>query len=298
MFYLRCNGNRMAVRQQGSGPDLILLHGLGASSSSWDGGLLRQLKRHFRVTLYDLRGHGCSDRSEAGYGTQDMALDLQELMDQLEIDSAHLLGHCYGGAIALEMAVLDARRVTSLSLLDAKINRLQQEQRLDDSEHVSELQRALLASDDHDWAEERHIGLKSLKTLAHLRLMDGAPRIGVPLMPFASDAAGLRAARQYLELLDNTRAEGEFMMQGASCEELRALKLPLLLMCGEFSRCLPSARQMLDLQPQARFAIVPEAGHFFPATHPEQLMRELHGFLQLDAHGRRFAPAELLRSAS
>ncbi len=298
MSYVHCNGSRIACQQFGEGTDLIMIHGLATNRAFWYADLAQRLKRYFRITLYDLRGHGYSERSEAGYGAQDMALDLQDLMDQLDIGSAHLVGHSYGGGIALELAVLAPQRVRSLALLDTKINRLQPEQRLHDCEHLSPFEEEVLAADGRDWSEEKHIGLRYLEVMARLRLDGFEARTRDQFTPFGAGRGGVRSARQYLALLEETRAAGEFSLRGASLAELQALHLPLLLMYGEYSRCVPSGRALLGIQDAARFALVPEAGHFFPASHPDLVMRALCEFLNLGVAGRHFSPSELLQGTA
>ena len=189
-------------------------------------------------------------------------------------------------------------RVRSLTVLDSKINRLQPEQRLNDCEFLSSFEQEVLAADGRDWSEEKHVGLKYLEVMARLRLDGFEAKTRDQFTPFGAGRGGLRTARQYLALIEGTRAEGEFSLRGASLDELKALQLPLLLMYGEYSRCLPSGRALLDIQDKARFVMVPRAGHFFPASHASLVMRELDSFLSIEQDARRFAPSELLRDAS
>ena len=295
MSFAQCNGSRIAFQQLGEGPDLILVHGLATNRAFWYANLAQQLKAHYRVTLYDLRGHGYSERTRAGYAAQDMAMDLSELMDELGIVSADLVGHSYGGGVALEMAIMNPRRVRHLALLDTKINRLQPHQRLNDMP-LSDFEREVIRADGRDWSGDNHIGLRYLKIMAELRIKGVETRTRDQFTPFGEGRGGLRSARQYLALLEETNAEREFTMTGASKDELADLAVPLLMMYGEHSRCQPTGRAMLAIHPDARLVRVPGAGHFFPVSHPERVMRELQVFLGFAGEARRFAPAELLRN--
>ena len=102
------------------------LHGLAANLSFWYLHLVPFLSRRFRrVTVYDLRGHGRSDMPPDGNTTAHMARDLITLLDHLRIERVHLVGHSFGGAVALHTAVLAPERVLTLTLADARVPALQ-----------------------------------------------------------------------------------------------------------------------------------------------------------------------------
>jgi aminoacrylate hydrolase len=90
-------------------PPLILSSGLGGSASYWVPNL-PALAAHFRVIAYDHRGTGRSDRvlSEAA-SVEEMASDVIALMDAIDIDRAHFMGHALGGAIGVETAIRSGR---------------------------------------------------------------------------------------------------------------------------------------------------------------------------------------------
>ena len=104
---IHANGLNFHYQQAGEGPDVILIHGVTGDLSIW---FLCQamgvLARSFRVTAYDLRGHGYSDVPPSGYTSADQAGDALAIMDALEIDRAMLVGHSFGGVIAMHAAVL------------------------------------------------------------------------------------------------------------------------------------------------------------------------------------------------
>src|SRR5262245_39122655 len=100
----------------GKGPNLVLVHGLMGNLAFWYPTAVAKLASDYRVTTLDLRGHGYSGMPSANYTTLDLAGDLKALFDHLRIECAHLVGHSYGGAVALHFAVLQPQRVTSLTL--------------------------------------------------------------------------------------------------------------------------------------------------------------------------------------
>jgi pimeloyl-ACP methyl ester carboxylesterase len=103
-------------RELGSGEALIILHGLFGSSDNWQS-LAKVYAEKYRVILIDQRNHGRSPRALSN-SYEDMAADLLELMDDLDITSAHLLGHSMGGKTVMRFAQLYPQRVKSLMVSD------------------------------------------------------------------------------------------------------------------------------------------------------------------------------------
>lgn len=92
-----------------SQPHLILSAGLGGSSGYWTPNLAA-LARHFRVVAYDHRGTGHSDRTPLDTtSVAEMAADVRMLMDEMDIERAHFVGHALGAMIGLELAAATGR---------------------------------------------------------------------------------------------------------------------------------------------------------------------------------------------
>lgn len=272
MAFVDANGAQIAYQQWGDGPDVVLLHGLAANRAFWFASHAQALvEAGFRVTIYDLRGHGYSTMSTTGYSATALAHDLRDLLDALHIRHAHLVGHSYGGGVALEFAVEHPERVESLCLFDSRINRLQPQQWLNDGPALSDFETAVLAAASGDWENETQIGLRYLESLARLTVSGAAlPSMG-QWTPFGEGRGGKRTATQFVRLLDFTEATREFLVMGAPPARLRQQLsgTPLLLAYGGQSRCVASQRALRDLLPHARCELRADAGHFFPATHRE-----------------------------
>lgn len=98
---VNAGGLNWHVRQDGEGPDLVCIHGAGASLQSWDS-LVPLLAQAFRVTRMDLPGHADSEAFSPGlYSLRRTATVVAELCAQLELESPVVLGHSAGGAIAM-----------------------------------------------------------------------------------------------------------------------------------------------------------------------------------------------------
>jgi pimeloyl-ACP methyl ester carboxylesterase len=96
-------GVRLAVRDSGGdGTSAVLLHGLGAPQRSWDR-VAPLLASHFRVVTYDQRGH-CASAAASDYSLDAFLADLQAVLDGLALEHRLLVGHSFGGLLAVEHA--------------------------------------------------------------------------------------------------------------------------------------------------------------------------------------------------
>lgn len=116
---VQVNGISLAVYDCGGlGEPLLLLHPGGfLASFVWEQ-VTRQLGSNYRIIAVDLRGHGQSDKPEAGYQLEMLASDLEQVLDFLQIDKAHLVGNSLGAETAVVMAAQIPHKVKSLVLLD------------------------------------------------------------------------------------------------------------------------------------------------------------------------------------
>lgn len=104
-------------RIQGQGRPVIILHGLFGDSLNW-GGVSRILSDSYRLILPDQRNHGRSPHADDDCSYPTQAADIGRLMDRLELDSAHVIGHSMGGKVAMTLALASPERVDSLTVID------------------------------------------------------------------------------------------------------------------------------------------------------------------------------------
>ena len=96
---------RLWVQEQGRGDPMLLIHGFGATNHVWRK-LAPELARTHRVIAVDLKGSGASDKPlDDGYGVAEQARLLQILIDRLGLQTVTLVGHSYGGGVALALAL-------------------------------------------------------------------------------------------------------------------------------------------------------------------------------------------------
>lgn len=97
------HGYRRAYRMAGSGPALLLIHGIGDNSATWNE-VIPHLAKSYTVIAPDLLGHGRSDKPRADYSIAAYANGMRDLLTVLGIERATVIGHSLGGGVALQFA--------------------------------------------------------------------------------------------------------------------------------------------------------------------------------------------------
>jgi len=111
-------GVRLHYAEQGdaSGPVVLMLHGFTDSWFSYSR-LLPLMDRKYHVYILDQRGHGNSDRPQAGYTPRHLAMDVLAFMDAKQLKASIVVGHSMGSFVAQHVAALAPERVTKLVLV-------------------------------------------------------------------------------------------------------------------------------------------------------------------------------------
>ena len=101
----------------GTGQSIVLMHGLASTCHIWDL-VAPLLSKRFAVVALDQRGHGESDKPESGYDFATVAGDIRGFVAALEIDRPILVGHSWGGNVAIECAASYPDLVRGVCLID------------------------------------------------------------------------------------------------------------------------------------------------------------------------------------
>jgi len=99
--YLELHGDRVAYRDAGSGETLLLIHGMAGSSETWRA-VIPQLAKKYRVIAPDMLGHGQSDKPRGDYSLGAFAVWLRDLLDELGVTRATIVGQSLGGGVAMQ----------------------------------------------------------------------------------------------------------------------------------------------------------------------------------------------------
>ena len=220
------------VRIGGGDQTVVFLHGLVMDNlSSFYYTLANPLAQHADVVLYDLRGHGRSERPASGYTTEDAVADLVALLDALDVDGpAWFVGNSYGGVIALALALAHPERVAGLCLIEAHFAVEGW------GEHMAgSLALAAFGLDDdalQTWLE-----------------VDGGRKLN-------------KMARNADELINATTMLDDLQaVTPLTHDQLRSVDCPVIAFYGEHSDLLDRARDLDTLVPDSTVHILPGCSH-------------------------------------
>lgn len=273
------NGVRLNYVQLDEGPDddrehLVMVHGLATNMAFWYFQYAPEFARRFRVTLFDLRGHGRSQMSHSGYTPGNLAKDLEGLLDHLGIAKAHFLAHSYGGVVTLRLACAQPQRLRSLVLADSHISAARHGLTEQDWDYGRRLQPLLERHGLDLDVTDPYFGYRLLTRVAQwqVRGFNIPHELAEVVGPLVGRAGG-RTASRWLELMALAEAEKELMSDdGLTRDRLQQLDFPILAMYGDRSQARMTGKALLDIWPHAEFRRVRDAGHFFPTSRPTELI--------------------------
>ncbi|MFT5430548.1 MAG: pimeloyl-ACP methyl ester carboxylesterase [Myxococcota bacterium] len=127
MVDVTAGGIRFHVQRLGSPtglPPVVFIHGLVMDNlSSWFFTVANRVAQHTEVILYDLRGHGRSERPDSGYRVSDMVADLTNILNECGVAGpVRLVGNSFGGLLAIAFALAYPERSAGLFLVDAHLS--------------------------------------------------------------------------------------------------------------------------------------------------------------------------------
>jgi len=250
------------VEDRGSGPPLVLVHGLGGSTAIWQKVAAVLAERH-RVVAYDLRGLGRSRTSEPARSLRTLTGDLHRLLDHLALERVALLGHSLGGAVALAFTADHPERVGAVVGVAApSVSPPEQREQLAD--------RAATARRD------------GMEPIAELHVERGLPRAFRDAHP--DDVA------VYRSIIAGSDPEGYAALCGVIADidlsrgELGSIRAPVLLVQGELDTIVPAvaARETAAAIEGCRYLELEGCGHVVPFERPRELASETLAFLEND----------------
>lgn len=277
--FLELGGSRVHVQSAGletGGSPVVLVHGFGASSFSWRH-VMPALAEHHPVVAVDLFGFGLTSRprEKSSYSRTAQVELLSELLDRLGWDSAHFVGHSYGGGLVMSLAHTEPAKVRSLVLVGST------------SPEYGDTRRKPFVV--------RPVASVFVRTL----LRPGFVRRSLTRSFYDDEAVTDELVTSYLE---RVRIEGAVRayagLTGPAPRDARFADLsyeeiaqPTLLVWGSDDVLITVAegRAAAEQMPRATFVEIDDCGHLPMEERPDRLVAEVLPFLaDLDsgAHGR------------
>jgi 3-oxoadipate enol-lactonase len=245
------------VEERGDGEPLVLVHGLGGSTATWQK-VAGPLAERFRVVVCDLRGLGQSGLPDAPWSLADLVGDLHGLLDHFALERVGLVGHSLGGAVVLACAAEHPERVTAAVALAAP-------------SVTPPEQRPALADRADRARREGMVAVTGLHVAALAETYrDAQPAEAAEYAAIveASDPEGYAALCDVIATLD-LRAE------------LGTIAAPVLLVAGELDPVVPPASVWATASLLASCDVVEleGCGHVIPFERPNELVKLVVGVL-------------------
>lgn len=273
LHHVTINGLKIGYRQAGSGPVIVLIHGLASSSATWRSVVPRLAARH-TVLAMDLLGHGESAKPRGDYSLGAHASSIRDVMIALGIEQATFVGHSFGGGIAMQLAYQFPERCHRLVLvasggLGREVTPWLRAVALPGSELVlplvlsARIHRALRAVG----APFARMGLRF--DGAKSEMWDNYAR----LTTRAGRQAFLSTVREVIDLAGQRVSANDRLYLAAA--------IPTLIVWGDRDTVIPVShgRAAHQAVPGSRLEILEGSGHFLPAQDGDRLSAVIADFL-------------------
>lgn len=271
------HGHRIAYRSAGSGPAIVLVHGITSTSATWER-VMPYLATRFTVIAPDLLGHGESAKPRGDYSLGAYASGVRDLMVSLGHERATFVGHSLGGGVVMQLAYQFPERCERLVLVDSgglgrEVNFLLRAATLPLSEVV-------------------------LPVLASARLLDagrGVGRlfgrlglhVGTDMAELAKGHASLADAESRAAFVHTLRTivDPGGQRVNASDRLYLAQNVPFMIVWGERDPIIPvqHGRAAHELVPTSRLEVFENAGHFPHVDDPQRFLDVLLDFIDSTA---------------
>ncbi|MDQ1479037.1 MAG: hypothetical protein QOE62_4266 [Actinomycetota bacterium] len=272
--HIEIHGHRIGYRTGGSGPAIVLIHGMAGSSATWRY-VLPALAEHFTVIAPDLAGHGESEKPRGDYSLGAFASGVRDLMLALGHERATLVGQSLGGGVAMQFAYQFPERSERLVLVSSgglgeEVNLLLRLLALPGAELV-------LQVGCNDWAHDA--GVTVAGWLARIGLHAG--RHVEEVWEGYGSLADSETRTAFMHTLRSVVDIGGQRVS-ASDRLYLAAAMPTLIMWGDHDRIIPVSQgySSHEAMPGSRLEIFEGAGHFPHCEDPERFCNVLVDFMQ------------------
>ncbi|RYE80504.1 MAG: alpha/beta fold hydrolase [Myxococcales bacterium] len=271
---LTIHGHERAFVKAGEGPVLLLLHGLACDHTTWSA-VIEKLARRYTVIAPDLLGHGESAKPRADYSLGGYANGMRDLLTVLGIDKVTVVGHSFGGGVAMQFAYQFPERTQRMILVAPGGM----------GPEVTPLIRALTLPGAHQvlglatLPGIRQIGKAALRLLHRSGSIHARDLVEVAdIYESMKDPAARKAIRHLTRAVVDTRGQIVTMVDRAYLTQA----MPMLVIWGRQDMVLPSkqADNVELIAPGAVVEVMDNCGHFPQKDHPERFVKVVDAFIR------------------
>jgi pimeloyl-ACP methyl ester carboxylesterase len=254
-------------------PVLLLLHGIGGDLTTWDK-VIGPLSKDFTVVAPDLLGHGQSAKPRADYSLGGYANGMRDLLSLLDIDRATIVGHSFGGGVAMQFAYQYPERceravLVSTGGLGTEVTPLLRGMTLPGAGPVL----AALETPPARWIAHRLAPLLRVLPLPGMRDVDEVVHAMDTMAAPGARSAFLHVARAALDW------RGQVVTMLDRC--YLTAEMPILIVWGDSDTVIPieHAQNAAAAMPGVRIEVVEKAGHFPHRVDPEGFVETVRDFV-------------------
>jgi 3-oxoadipate enol-lactonase len=264
MAFFESRGMKLHYEVVGSGPPILMLHGFTNHGMVWAQQIADLLDAGYRVVLPDLAGHGLSQAADRKTTVDELAQDMVNLLDHLAIDRTIVCGLSLGGMVAQYMAADHQTRISALVVANSCVDSTAPDvvAAIDSWIEMFEKPNGPLLRLQAVWPQMLNERYRA--SPAGDAFLESWKRINgkIPGSSFANVARGLQ--------------------QFKSADRLNKIKVPCLVISGEFDRLFPPAvcQEIANLTSGATFAVIGGAGHLSSLDSPREFNDSVLRFLQ------------------
>jgi 3-oxoadipate enol-lactonase len=258
MKKIKVGSNEIAYKDSGSGETVVLLHGFCGSISYWDK-VIPLLSNEYRVIAMDLRGHGNSSSNVSPFTIDDMAKDVKELLESLQLGQIYLFGHSLGGYITLSLAEHYPEKLKGYGLIHSTAFPDTEEGKKGRENAVNSIEKSGL----DQFIDGLVPKLFSDESLLNLREdVDKTKQIGY--------STNIKAAQSTLLAMKSRPDRTELLSRK---------DIPLLLVAGALDKIIPVKNTISVEEEHIQTKVIQTSGHMSMYENPDELVETIREFL-------------------
>jgi pimeloyl-ACP methyl ester carboxylesterase len=274
MPYAYIDGLKLAYLSQGKGFPIIFIHGYGGNKEFWNPQIV-EISNFYQTITFDLRGTGESDRPNIPYTMNMLVNDIKELMDNLHITKAHILGRSFGGMIAQNFTLKYPNQVNKLILIATNYGNTNTEW-VDLIQNNSLERIELLKKDPYEAFKQESRLVFHIKFRKEMEENPTKKFFNLFSMEDLIKSSTINPSRPQ-DIINQVEA----MKTHYTLKRLPEIKHETLLIAASHDRLIPlsTMQKLHELIPKSRLNVIENSGHFMTLSNAPEVNKIILDFL-------------------